>query len=81
MRQPRDDANFSGLVLAESMHVSGAAHMFEFTSAYLMDSGHAAVEIVTTSPSSSSRCNAARYENLKIEDGSRTRSSRKSARW
>ena len=26
------------------MHVSGAAHMFEFTSGYLMNSGHAAVE-------------------------------------
>src|SRR5262249_12407928 len=50
VRMPRDASKFSGLVLAESMHSSGAAHMFEFTSGYLMSSGHAAVEILTTSP-------------------------------
>ena len=50
VRLPADDDDFSGLVLAESMHVSGAAHAFEYTSAYTMDSGHAAVEILTTSP-------------------------------
>ena len=59
VRQPADDGEFSGLVLAESMHVSGAAHMFEFTSGYLMDSGHAAVEIVTTSPQQFVAFNAA----------------------
>ncbi len=62
VRQPADDDDFSGLVLAESMHVSGAAHMFEFTSGYLMDAGHAAVEIVTTSPQQFVAFNAARYE-------------------
>jgi alpha/beta hydrolase family protein len=69
VRQPADHRNFSGLVLAESMHVSGAAHMFEFTSAYLMDSGHAAVEIVTTSPQQFVAFNAERYSSLKVENG------------
>ena len=69
VRQPADDDEFSGLVLAESMHGSGAAHMFEFTSGYLMDAGHAAVEIVTTSPQQFVAFNAARYERLKVENG------------
>jgi hypothetical protein len=69
VRQPGDDDDFSGLVLAESMHGSGSAHGFEFTAAYLMDSGHAAVEIVTTSPAQFVEFNAARYANMKIEDG------------
>ena len=69
VRQPTDDGRFSGLVLAESMHSSGAAHMFEFTSGYLMDSGHAAVEILTTSPQQFVDFNAARYERLKVENG------------
>jgi len=69
VRQPADHRRFSGLVLAESMHVSGAAHMFEFTSGYLMDSGHAAVEIVTTSPQQFVAFNAERYANLKVENG------------
>lgn len=69
VRRPADDGRFSGLVLAESMHVSGAAHAFEFTAAYVMDSGHAAVEILTTSPQQFVAFNAARYERLRIEDG------------
>jgi hypothetical protein len=69
VRQPADERRFSGLVLAESMHVSGAAHMFEFTSGYLMDAGHAAVEIVTTSPQQFVAFNAARYGNLEVENG------------
>jgi hypothetical protein len=68
-RRPAADRDFSGLVLAESMHVSGAAHMFEFTSGYLMDAGHAAVEIVTTSPQQFVAFNGPRYERMKIEDG------------
>ena len=50
VRRPANAVAFSGLVLAESMHSSGAAHMFEFTSTYTMSSGHAAVEMLTTSP-------------------------------
>jgi hypothetical protein len=69
VRQPADDDDFSGLVLAESMHVSGAAHMFEFTSGYLMDAGHGAVEIVTTSPQQFVAFNAARYGSLAVENG------------
>lgn len=69
IRQPQDAGKFSGLVLAESMHVSGAAHAFEFTAAYVMDSGHAAVEILTTSPKQFTDLNAKRYESLRIEDG------------
>jgi hypothetical protein len=68
VRQPSDD-EFSGLVLAESMHVSGAAHAFEFTAAYVMDSGHSAVEILTTAPQQFVAFNAPRYERLAIADG------------
>jgi hypothetical protein len=69
VRRPGDDRKFSGLVLAESMHGSGSAHGFEFNAVYLMDSGHAAVEIVTTSPAQFVAFNAARYGNMKVEDG------------
>ena len=69
VRQPAEDGKFSGLVLAESMHSSGAAHAFEFTAAYLMSSGHAAVEVLTTSPAQFVALNAKRYEKLKLADG------------
>jgi hypothetical protein len=69
VRRPRNDRDFSGLVLAESMHSSGAAHAFEYTAVYLMDSGHAAAEILTTSPAQFVAHNAPRYADLKIADG------------
>jgi hypothetical protein len=69
VRMPPDSDAFSGLVLAESMHSSGSAHAFEFTAVYVMDSGHAAVEILTTSPAQFVAMNAARYGDLRIEDG------------
>jgi hypothetical protein len=69
VRQPERAADFSGLVLAESMHGSGAAHMFEFVSGYLMDEGHAAVEIVTTSPQQFVAFNAERYGGMRVENG------------
>ena len=69
VRQPAEDGKFSGLVLAESMHSSGSAHLFEFTAAYLMSSGHAAVEVLTTSPAQFVALNAKRYEKLRITDG------------
>ena len=69
VRMPNDPSRFSGLVLAESMHSSGAAHAYEFTAAYTMDSGHAAVEILTTSPAQFVELNPERYRDLKIEDG------------
>jgi hypothetical protein len=69
VRRPRDAARFSGLVLVEAMHGSGAAHMFEYTSIYTMSSGHAAVEILTTSPMPLQRHNEARYRDLQIANG------------
>lgn len=66
VRKPADNAKFSGLVLAEAMHGSGSAHMFEFTSIYTMSSGHAAVEILTTSPAQFVALNEARYRDLKL---------------
>ena len=51
------------------MHSSGAAHAFEFTAPYVMDSGHAAVEILTTSRDQFLAFNAERYKDLRIEDG------------
>ncbi|HXR44586.1 MAG TPA: alpha/beta hydrolase domain-containing protein [Pseudolysinimonas sp.] len=69
VRRPARNADFSGLVLAESMHGSGSAHMFEFTSTYTMSSGHAAVEILTTSPAQFVQQNQARYKDLQIAGG------------
>ena len=69
IRRPGNDADYSGLVLAESMHNSGSAHMFEFSAAYLMDSGHIAVEIQTTSPALQQEFNSARYGRLDIQGG------------
>ncbi len=66
VRKPADNSKFSGLVLAEAMHGSGAAHMFEFTSIYAMSSGHAAVEILTTPPAQFVALNEARYRDLKL---------------
>ena len=66
VRKPADNSKFSGLVLAEAMHGSGAAHMFEFTSIYTMSSGHAAVEILTTPPAQFVTLNEARYRTLKL---------------
>jgi hypothetical protein len=66
VRKPRDDAKFSGLVLVEAMHGSGAAHMFEFTSIYTMASGHAAVEVLTTPPAQFAALNEARYRSLQL---------------
>jgi hypothetical protein len=69
IRRPTNDADYSGLVLAESMHGSGSAHMFEFSAAYIMDAGHIAVEIQTTSPELQQDFNAARYAALEIQNG------------
>jgi hypothetical protein len=66
IRKPADDTKFSGFVLAEAMHGSGSAHMFEFTSIYTMASGHAAVEVLTTSPAQFVALNEARYRDLKL---------------
>ena len=69
VRRPANGGSFTGLVLAESMHGSGSAHMFEFTSTYTMSSGHAAVEILTTSPAQFVQHNQERYKDLQIAGG------------
>lgn len=74
VRMPVDRARFSGLVLMESMHGSGAAHMFEYTSMYTMNSGHAAVEVVTTAntPGELKAMNDARYKEMAVANGQAT---------
>jgi hypothetical protein len=74
VRMPADRSRFSGLVLVESMHGSGAAHMFEYTSMYTMASGHAAVEVVTTpnTPGELTKLNEARYKEMAIVAGQNT---------
>jgi alpha/beta hydrolase family protein len=74
VRMPVDRARFSGLVLMESMHGSGAAHMFEYTSMYTMNSGHAAVEVVTTAntPGELKAMNEARYKEMAVVNGQAT---------
>ena len=67
VRKPSDNTRFSGFVLAEAMHPSGSAHMFEFTSNYTMSSGHAAVEIVTAGLDVLVAQNKERYKDLKVE--------------
>jgi hypothetical protein len=66
VRTPADASQFSGLVLVEAMHGSGSAHMFEMTSIYTMSSGHAAVEILTTSPMQFVEHNEGRYRDLQL---------------
>lgn len=66
VRRPAAAANFSGLVLTEAMHPSGSAHMFEFSSNYLMTSGHAAVEIVTGGLNLLTTHNKARYPDISV---------------
>jgi hypothetical protein len=71
VRKPADNSRFTGLVLAEAMHGSGSAHMFEFTSIYLMSSGHTAVEILTTPPAQFVALNEPRYKEMRTT-GSQT---------
>jgi hypothetical protein len=69
VRKPSDNARFSGIVLAESMHPSGNAWMFHFTHTYTMTSGHIGVEIVTSDPAQFVEFNEARYKDLRIQPG------------
>jgi len=64
IRKPSNNAKFSGFVLAESMHPAGNAHAFEYTSVYLMDSGHIAAEILTSGPAQPLATNRERYADL-----------------
>jgi hypothetical protein len=69
VRKPQDNAKFSGLILAESMHPSGNPWVFHFTHLYSMTSGHIGLEILTSTPAGFADFNQARYGELKIEQG------------
>lgn len=69
VRKPIDNTNFSGLILAESMHPSGNAWMFHYTHRYTMDSGHIGVEILTANSDRLKNSNSERYSELHIEEG------------
>jgi hypothetical protein len=66
VRKPAGNGKFTGLVMVEAMHPSGAAHMFEFTSDYLMNSGHMAVEVVTNFTELLAQ-NKERYKDMKVD--------------
>src|SRR5215467_12531027 len=66
VRKPSNNRKFSGLVIVEAMHPSGAAHMFEFTSDYTMTSGHMAVEVVMNLTELLAQ-NKERYKDLKVD--------------
>ena len=64
IRKPADDAKFSGLVLAESMHPSGNPWMFHFTHTYSMTEGHIGLEILTSATQGFTEFNPERYKDL-----------------
>lgn len=68
IRKPSDNAKFSGLVLAESMHPAGNAHGFEYNSIYLMSSGHVAAEILTSGNMRPASVNQQRYADLTMSN-------------
>jgi hypothetical protein len=71
VRKPAQAGRFSGVVVAEAMHPSGAAHIFEFTSIYTMTSGHAAVEVVVAPNATAqfTRLNEERYKDFRLAQG------------
>jgi hypothetical protein len=71
VRKPSDNARFSGLVLAEAMHPSGAAHMFESSAIYSMTSGHSTAEVVVhpQAVAQFQTLNAARYKDFQLANG------------
>ena len=68
VRQPSDPRRFSGIVVAEGMHPSGYSWMFAFNRAYMMEQGHASLEIVTT-PGPVTNANPDRYKTLRVGMG------------
>jgi len=68
IRKPADNARFSGLVLSEAMHPAGNAHAFEYTSVYLMSSGHIAAEILTGTSAVPLAANRERYADLTLSN-------------
>jgi hypothetical protein len=69
IRKPASDGDFSGLVLAESMHPSGNAWMLHFTHIYSLSSGHISVDILTSNPAAFAERNPGRYGDLQIANG------------
>jgi len=67
IRKPIDNAKFSGIVLAESMHPSANAWEFHFMHTYMMSSGHIGLEIVTSPPAQLMEFNQERYKDMKIQ--------------
>lgn len=68
IRKPSDNTKFSGLVLSEAMHPAGNAHGFEYTSIYLMTSGHIAAEILTGTSAVPLAANKERYADLTLSN-------------
>jgi len=71
VRHPKDLKKFSGVVVSESIHASGIAWMFFDTRVYMMNSGHAHVEIdAQKAPLENSviKSNPERYKSLAIPD-------------
>ena len=69
IRAPANAGDFSGFVLAESMHPSGNAWMFHFTHLYSMTSGHIGVDMLTSNPTAFAERNEGRYGDLQIANG------------
>ena len=70
VRRPRDVARFSGIVIAEPLHVHGIAPIWIYTAPYMLRSGHAWVEITaqkTTLDMHVKPSNPDRYGALHIE--------------
>jgi len=67
VRKPVSSARFNGLVLAEPMHPSGSAHMFEFTSIYGMSTGYIAVDMLIGGMQQVIDHNPERYKDFRIE--------------
>lgn len=70
VRRPRDITRFSGTVIAEPLHVHGIAPLWIYTAPYLLQSGHAWIEITaqkTTLDMHVKPSNPARYADLDIE--------------
>ena len=70
VRRPRDVAHFSGMVIAEPLHVHGIAPIWIYTAPYMLRSGHAWVEITaqkTTLDMHVKPSNPDRYGALHIE--------------
>lgn len=69
IRKPSDNAKFSGLILAESMHPSGNPWMFHFTHRYSMAEGHIGLEILTSTTQGFAEFNPERYKDLSTANG------------